>query len=221
MKSHWLHRNGSDTVILFFSGWGTDFQPFLPIPSGGCDVLCLYAYHCDATPDWDAILAPYQHHHLIAWSMGVLQAEREFAGSGITFSSALAVNGTLCPVHDRWGIPRSGYQLTIDSFSEPALRKFIQRMCKDRAVITRYTANLPQREIDEQKDELIFHQQQSELFGSENPSLFSTALIGSADLIFPPANLQRFWDGKVRILEVDLPHFPFYQFDSWSEILAL
>lgn len=221
MQTHWLHRNGSDSVILFFCGWGTDYRPLTDIPHGGTDVLCLYAYHTGCAPDWDALLAPYSERHIIAWSMGVLQAELALAQRAAEFGSALAVNGSLRPVDDRFGIPCRAYQLTIDSFSDSALRKFIQRMCKDRQSISRYNERLPQRELAEQKSELIFHQQQTEQLGADTSVLFTKALVGKADLIFPPDNLRSFWHGKVPITESDMPHFVFYHFPTWADMLTV
>lgn len=219
MQYHWIQRKGSKNLLLFFCGWGSDFRPFEIIPSHNFDIICFYSYHIGNLPDWDEILAPYTTQYVVAWSMGVLQAEIALSNRSSAFTRAIAVNGTLLPVDDRFGIPCSSYQQTIDSFSEPSLRKFIQRMCKDRSVIATYSNQLPIREIQEQKDELQYHQQQSMVFSKQNTLLFSKAIIGMSDLIFPPSNMQKFWEGKVPIFETEFPHFPFYQFPSWDALL--
>lgn len=221
MQYHWLQRKGSESLVLFFCGWGSDFRPFESIPSESCDIICFYSYHTGCIPDWDTILAPYNKHHIVAWSMGVLQAEISLADRSRIFATALAVNGTLLPVHDQYGIPCEAYQQTIDAFSEPSLRKFIQRMCKERSVISSYNEQFPKREITEQKDELIYHQQQSLIRGREQTSLFTKALIGTADMIFPPDNMRNFWEGKLTVVESEYQHFPFYRFLSWEALIAL
>ncbi len=220
MQYHWLHRNGSDRLVLFFCGWGSDYRPFERIASGNCDVACFYAYHTGDIPDWHGLLAPYRERHVVSWSMGVLQAEIALQGIRGSITSALAVNGTLLPVHDRFGIPCAAYQQTIDQFSEPALRKFIQKMCRERSVIQAYNEHIPQREIREQQEELIYHQQQSQAHGREQTGLFSRAIIGSSDMIFPFENMRNFWAGKTLVEETEHQHFPFYHYTSWGALIG-
>jgi biotin synthesis protein BioG len=48
---------------------------------------------------------------------------------------------------------------------------------------------------------------------------FDKIFIGNQDLIFPTKNQVNFWEGKSKIIELDIPHFPFFYFKSWDEII--
>lgn len=52
---------------------------------------------------------------------------------------------------------------------------------------------------------------------SASPVVWNRAVIGSRDMIFPPANMKRYW-GNLAV-EVDLPHYPFGQAEIITELL--
>jgi pimeloyl-[acyl-carrier protein] methyl ester esterase len=214
MELHWIRRENNNKLLLFFSGWGSGYRPFKDLRLPGTDILLLCSYHTGGAPNWADICRGYADTRVLGWSMGVLQAELHLAGAGLPISAASAVNGTLVPVSDSCGIPVAQYQATIDSFSERNYRKFAQRMCARKEIMGAYLDNCPDREIAELKEELRYHQLQSQLYGTEASKLFGAAYIGAADNIFPPANLLYFWKGKAEVHENKLPHFPFYSVES-------
>jgi len=220
MKYDWLHRTGNSKLLLFFCGWGNDSSPFEPLVAKEYDVLCLHSYHNPQSCPVGEIMESYGSVYVVAWSMGVLQAEQVLAGTGAQIEKALAVNGTLFPVSDDYGIPRRAYMLTVRSFSEAARNSFFLRMCGSRSTFARYSEHLPQRDVGEQKDELVFHQNQSAQFGQEHTRLFTHVLLGREDQIFPFENMQRFWSGFANVRVEPWPHFVFYQFDTWDDLLG-
>ena len=74
-------------------------------------------------------IRPYAEIDLTAWSLGVWAAAAVFGHSGIHFGSALALNGTLHPVHPEFGIAPEIFDGTIANWLIPAAReRFLRRM---------------------------------------------------------------------------------------------
>ena len=73
-------------------------------------------------------LSGYRKIRLVAWSLGVWAASVVFGKKPVSFTEAIAVNGTPCPVHDRWGIPETIFRGTLDNVTEEGMRRFNRRM---------------------------------------------------------------------------------------------
>ena len=67
---HFLMDNGSDSLLLFFSGWGCDEHEFEHLKSGS-DVLILYDYN-NLRLEFD--FSGYREINLLAFSAGVFAA---------------------------------------------------------------------------------------------------------------------------------------------------
>ncbi|BDD09591.1 hypothetical protein FUAX_20230 [Fulvitalea axinellae] len=221
MKTFWLHNNNNDKIILFFAGWGQDPEPFLPLPSDSYDVLMAYDY-AEGNPKIDLreIVTGYREAYLVGWSMGVWFAQEAVIGNEDLFDGKFAVNGTLNPLDDEFGIPPKIFQGTYLAFSEVTRKKFFQRMCYKSAGASLFFDHSPKRDLDSQKAELKFMLDVSK----EDPqkrNIFSKAIIGENDLIFPSQNQKNYWEGKVETISMDQPHFPFYAWPSWDEFLRV
>ena len=68
MKAQYIKRTGSDTLTLFFAGWGMDSVPFADHTGGG-DLLLLYDY-TDLTFDTE-LTDGYRHYRVAAVDGGV------------------------------------------------------------------------------------------------------------------------------------------------------
>jgi len=121
MKSEWLHRRQKERLIIFCNGWGMDASPFLPLGAREYDVLMLFDYRdlaldCNLATLFDS----YQSAFLVSWSMGVWVGQQIFQSWSHCLQGAIAINGTLCPIHDQFGIPEQLYDATLEQFNATA-----------------------------------------------------------------------------------------------------
>jgi pimeloyl-[acyl-carrier protein] methyl ester esterase len=213
-----LHKRNYKKLIIFFNGWGMDEHPFLPLSTKGYDLL-MVSDHSTAldTSFLLETIADYDERILISWSMGVLAAQLVFQDNKEVFIRKIAINGTLCPVDDKFGIPVDNYISTLSEFDEETRMKFYGRMCRKRKVLTQFIENIPQRNIQNQKEELAFYLQKKKCLTHES-SIYDDVIVSSQDFVIPTSNQLRFW-GEDRILIVEGPHFPFYGWRSWHDIV--
>ena len=109
MKYKWLNINQNNKVIVFFNGWGMDESVVHHLDFSDYDVLMFYDYNnLDTNFDFNS-LDKYKNKSLIAWSMGVMVATL----FNQKYTSATAINGTLKPIDNEFGIPQRIYDLTI------------------------------------------------------------------------------------------------------------
>jgi len=233
MKQEWLHHHRRNRLILFCNGWGMDANPFLPLSATDVDVLMFSDYHDlrlepagqteRNNPAFDPadLLADlfnrYTHVSLIAWSMGVWAGQRIFHPWRQHLQTAIAVNGTLCPIDDRFGIPVQIYDSTLAGFNEAGRLKFYRRMCHHRNILDTFLAHQPQRSIANQRLELAALPGQVICQPAES-AIYTKSVVTTRDLIMPTANQLAFWQGR-DVLSLEGSHFPFYRWESWEEML--
>ncbi|TAJ06877.1 DUF452 family protein [Marinilabiliaceae bacterium JC017] len=221
MKSLWLHQNNKNKIILFFNGWGGDHYPLEFLESDAYDVLMLYDYRDLSLPgDLTAITGRYEEVNLMAWSFGVWVAQQALAQQGFDFRRAMAINGTLKPADQTNGIPETIIVGTLKNLSERNLQKFQRRMVGGANGWRRFEPTRPRRSLADQKEELqglikAFREK------SISENLYHCALVGQGDLIFPTANQEKFWAVQADMVSLNVPHFPFYSFTSWDEIIEI
>ena len=205
MKYKWLSRKNNQKLIVFFNGWGMDEFVVNHLQAEEYDVLMFYDYN-SLTIDFDLkTLGRYSEKYLVAWSMGVMIATL----FNIDYVSKTAINGTLKPIDDNYGIPKRIYNLTLRGFSPKGAEKFIKNMFdneKEASLLQIY------RDFDGQKSELdaLTHYQAKEDFK------YDRVIISSEDKIIPTKNQTAFWGVEPNIKS---GHAPFYHFKTWSELL--
>ena len=206
-------------LILCMAGWSVTPELFhhLRVPPE-TDVWIVYVYR-SATFDED--LSRYATVHLVAWSLGVWEAQRLWAGKRL-FTTATAINGTPCPLHDRYGIPVLIFEGTLARIDAEGMRRFNRRMCGDRETLSLYM-RLPARPLEEIRDELRSLYERIRLFSNEpsrpeDSSFWSRAILSTNDQIFPINNLRRYWRGRCPIQEIEAAHLPFYHYQTWQEL---
>lgn len=219
MKTTFLHQTGEDRLLVFFNGWSRDAHSAPRLDAGGFDVLEVSDY---TTPDSDLKekLRPYSRIHLAAWSLGVWAAARAFRELPVRLESALAINGTLRPVDAAFGIAPDIFAGTIENWDDESARsRFLRRMAGSAAELT--ALPVPDRTPESQKNELAALQE-AILAESSLPALFTRAVIGSRDRIFPASAQKAFWEAEgVPFAELDLPHYPFAGLSAWPEVTDL
>jgi len=204
MKYKWLNKNDNNReVIIFFNGWGMDDCVIKHLDSENYNILMFYDYN-DLVFDFKSFdFDLYAKRYLIAWSMGVMVA----TNFDIKYDKKIAINGTLLPINNQFGIPERIYRLTLNGFNQNGAEKFIKSMFNEDCI-------LPQicRDFEDQKSELeaITHYQAKKDFK------YDKIILSSDDKIIPTKNQIAFWGIKPNI---DSGHAPFNHFKKWSELL--
>lgn len=198
MKQQWITRQGQERLLLIFLGWGadggtlvSDAAPSAQLHRPGYDILALWDYRNE---DFDpSVLSHYREVCVVAWSFGVMEAARILGSHPIpaNITLMLAVGGTPRPVDDLYGIPRAVFNGTLANLNERNLRKFYRRMFADKHSWELFQAVMPQRPLNELKDELCVLGQRAT---QPIPALpWTAAYIGEQDAIFPPKNQHACW----------------------------
>lgn len=202
MRFDWLNKNNNKNLIVFFNGWGSIVPEELLY--NNFDLLMLHDYG-DFTP-LTADFSSYEKKYLIAWSLGVYVCNFYFDNFK-DFNGFTAINGTLMPVDDNYGIPVNAYDLTINNFNELTCKKFMKKIGSSSEIT---------RKIEDLKQELIS-------IKSLKPSHFldfNKVIISTKDRIFPYKNLKAFWENKsVKIIELEASHYVFEKFENWSDLI--
>lgn len=219
-------------MVVLALGWAgsEELVEHLLLPEE-CDVVCLFDYR-DLTLS-DGLfteLEAYAERYLMGWSFGVWAATRLFGmggedslASALTWRGATAVNGTPAPVDDGYGIPKRGYELTARGIQGVGTRRFLERMCGSPEVLEFYYRHRSTRPLDEIGEELAALGKGAErglvLPGGTN--LWTRAVVGGRDAIFPPENMARYWAeaGVTTVLDPDMPHYPFYNEDLLADLV--
>lgn len=220
MKTQWFHQQGSENLIVFCNGWGMDGTPFTPLQSRDHDVLGYHDYsNMSGGPNIVELSKNYKKIHLICWSMGVAHGHEILLDAGDMIDKSIAINGTLQPIDDRYGIPVDICTKTLEALSEESLLKFYKRMCRSTAIYEQFIKNRPQRSLSDLRGELEVIIDNTYFKDGDN-ILFKTAIVSESDLVIPTRNQLRFWK-KDKITKIKSSHFPFYRWESWEDILAL
>lgn len=218
MQYSWLHNTKRDRLLVFLNGWGMDAQPFKSLGTRQYDVLNVYDFrNMDETDHLFALIAGYSEYILLAWSMGVWAGQRIFAGRDALFARTIAINGTLCPVDDRYGIPRDLFIGTMDGWSDLSRRKFYHRLCGSHEVEARFLENQPDRDFSDQQDELAFYLEFEDCM-DRDVSIYREIVVSDRDRIVPTAHQLAYW-GADRVVSLEGGHFPFYCRDCWDDLL--
>ena len=204
MKYKWLNKKNNQKLIIFFNGWGMDECVVNHLLPEDYDVLMFYDYNTLET-DFDfENLNIYLQKYLIAWSMGVMTATL----FDIEYKSKTAINGTLKPIDDKFGIPKRIYDLTLRGFSLKGAERFIKSMYSDASDNINHT----KREFENQKTELeaLTHYEAKQDFK------YDRIILSSQDVIIPTKNQIAFWGIEPN---TEGGHAPFNNFKKWSELL--
>lgn len=212
MKHQWISKTGAPRAIMIFAGWGSHGSMFSAIHKPGYDIIVFWDYR-DESFDV-SIMAGYDEIFLIGWSMGVMEAQRILKGVELPVGATLAVNGTGSPVDDSEGIPVNIFNGTLQGLDERSLWKFYRRMCGSNSALERLKPSLSHRQVEELVEELYAIGIRSTDVANGRAGLWSRAVVGGRDAIFPPANQLSAWVGVPAEVWDDMPHFP-----DWQSIL--
>lgn len=204
-------------LLLVFAGWSASADLFkkIAIPEN-TDLWICSDYR---TLDFAGDLKTYETIRVIGWSLGVWVAAKLFASSCIKPTSAIAINGTSCPIHDRFGIPEAIFQGTLEQLIPNGMTRFNRRMCGSRELTKRYESLTNQRPVEILYDELLSLYKAISTEPDLSDALnWDKAIVGTDDRIFPADNLQNYWNGRCTIQTIEAPHYPFSQWTNWNEL---
>jgi biotin synthesis protein BioG len=203
MKYKWLNRKNNKELIVFFNGWGMDESVVSHLEVENFDIIMFYDYN-NLNTDFDfSLIEKYSSAYLVAWSMGVMTATL----FDMNYKTKTAINGTLEPINDRYGIPLRIYDLTLRGLSPKGVQRFVKSMFNEDCVLPEIT-----RDFEEQKSELSALKE----YSANKDCKFDRVIISTEDKIIPTKNQTVFWGIEPNI---ESGHAPFYKFKKWSELL--
>ena len=236
MRFYWLNKQNNKNLLVFFVGWSFDFRPFEFLDCENYDVLIIYDYSNIIQPKKDFVsdlpklinVRDYEKSYLVAWSMGVFTAFylRDILPE---FTKKIAINGTVLPVDNEYGIPLKPFLLTLKHAKIGLEGKFYQNIFDKQEEFEEYIKNPVERTIQNRVEELQnlyekiknyeqeFKQTKEEIL-KNSFKFYDSAIISKNDKIIPPANQLNFWKSKAQF--IDSGHFPYYNFKSWNEIIC-
>ena len=193
MKYKWLNKENNNKLIIFFNGWGMDESIVKHLEFGCYDVIMFYDYN-DLNIDLN-IISGYDTKYLTAWSMGVMIASK----FNIEYASKTAINGTLKPIDDKYGILPKIYDLTIKRLD---VNKFMKQMFEQ-------GENIPEinRNYENQRKEL----EAIKTYSANLDFKYNKVIISSNDKIIPTSAQVRFWNITPNI---EAGHCPFYHYKT-------
>lgn len=218
MKIH-LQDNNSNNLILFFCGWGMDENPFAVLKSKS-DVLFVYDYTTPDFPEFD--FSKYNSVTLLSFSYGVYAGAIVKLPDNLKLDKRVAINGTLIPIDDKYGVPVKQFELTEKMDSESVV-KFRQRLfggekAQDHFEI--FEQNLPQRSAKSCTEELLGMKKYVPKI-TASKKVFDKVYIASHDRCVPTRNQRNFWlmMEAENIINLETGHFPFYNYEFLDDIL--
>lgn len=208
MKIVFTQQADNRHLLLIMAGWGMTEAPFRHLAMPGYDIAVTYDY-TDEVFDRDA-LTGYREIVVVAWSMGVMEAERILSQVELPVTLTIAINGTPRPVSDTEGIPTKIFEGTLANLSEATLSRFNRRMCGSTAAFKQFNESGPDRTIESLKDELQVLGQRAIDATPCSSFDWDVAVIGLDDMIFPAANQFNAWS-NTRQITIEAPHLPDFQ----------
>lgn len=216
MQYHWLNqKDGNKKLLLFFCGWSFDYKSFERLACNDYDVLMLYDYNDLSIP---IEILGYEEYFLITWSMGVFVAYL-LKEKLPEFKEKIAINGTPFPVDNEKGIPIKTFDLTLKYVDTGLQGKFQRNLFKTEEDFQKYLQNPVAREIPNQASELVSLKKLIDKTDVDYKKYYNRAIISNTDKIIPTRNQHNCWDNVCPVVVLNSGHFPFYDFESWNDIL--
>jgi len=219
MKTHIRRRENNEDLIIVFGGWGIDQNAFLPLCTESHDFILYYNYSAD-----EPLILPdrktYRQVILIGWSLGVWAAEYMSASMNLNPDLAIAVNGTPVPADNRYGIPLDIFEGTLNNINESGMEKFNIRLFGSKSILEENTEKLSKRNVQSYAAELRWlYNRIMEDF--DRKYRWDIAISSVNDRVFPSDNQINYWRSRqdTRHLIVDLPHYPFYSWGTFEDMI--
>ena len=196
-----------------------DENPFSVLKSN-CDVLYVYDY---TTPDFPAFdFSKYKSVKLLSFSYGVYAGAIAKLPDDLKLDARVAINGTLIPVDDKYGVPVKQFELT-EKMDSQSVVKFRQRLFggeKAQEHFDIFESHLPQRSAQNCTDELLGMKKYVPQIPAAHKT-FDKVYVAKYDRCVPTRNQRNFWQkaGLEETIELESGHFPFYNYKKLEDLL--
>ncbi|MEE3349298.1 MAG: pimeloyl-ACP methyl esterase BioG family protein [Candidatus Gastranaerophilaceae bacterium] len=208
MKQHFIDNN-SDTLLLFFTGWGCDEYEFEYIKSS-TDVLILYDY-TDLNFDFD--FSKYKKFDLIAFSAGIFIAS--IMNFNFKINKKIAISGNPYLFDEYYGLSSKMQDLLYNITEETA-----EDFAKNYLVKTdeewqnfhpsRRTLESCRTEFDSLKE--IYNDNKNKI-----KDIYDFALFGEDDHIFNITAQKKFYKERTKIIK-NSRHNIFSKIENFEQI---
>ena len=200
------------------AGWSFDYSPFYTLDAGEYDILFVYDYNEINIPSEIEKIKNYKNKILIAWSMGVF-ASYKLKDIFKSFDKKIAINGTITPVDNNYGIPIKAFELTLKYAQKTLEGKFYKNLFYTDKEYDLYKKYPICRTIENRVSELVNLYENIIKSDFEYEKFFDYAIVSKYDKIIPPNNqIASHNKNRTNIIILPYGHFPYYNFSSWKEI---
>lgn len=212
---YFYQNNNSSELIVFFSGWGCDFNQFTNLRDEK-DVLILYDYQ-DLELAFDFL--KYENIYVIGYSAGVF-VNSIFKDKIPNVRMKVAVCGNPYLFDERLGISAEN----IKVFKAISLDNYLDFRRKYMVVTDeeyeRYNKLESLRTIESCQSELECLQRFYNKYKHDINPVFDKALMADKDLIFKLDVQKDFYKDKIRVIK-NAKHHIFFKFNSFEDLLKL
>ena len=219
MKTYIRRRESNKNLIIVFGGWGTDQNAFLPLCSSNHDFILYYNYSAD-----EPLILPeaktYDHVTLIGWSLGIWAAEYLSPTMNLKPDLSIAVSGTPVPADDHYGVPVEIFEGTLNNISDQGMEKFNLRLFGDKPTLEKFRDRTSKRSVQSFREELRWMYNRI-METNDLKYNWDIAVTSPNDRVFPFKNVIGYWSKRdlTNLVELNLPHYPFYNWESFSSMI--
>ena len=212
---YFYQNNQSKDLIVFFSGWGCDYNQFANLHDNK-DVLILYDYQ-DLTLAFDFLR--YENIYVIAYSAGVFIASI-WADNMPNVRQKVALCGNPYLFDETLGISAENIkvfkEITLDNYLD-FRRKY---MVIDDEEYEKYNKLESLRTIESCANELTAIQKLYDERKEQINPMFDKAIVSENDLIFNLPAQRNFYKDKLQVI-ANAKHHIFFRFNRFEDMLDI
>ena len=196
----------SKKLIVLFLGYGFDKSSISHLELGDYGLLVVSDY---SDLRFDGGILANKDIYLISWSMGVWAANLVLQNTPLKV--AIAINGTPFGIDEKYGIKKDIFYKSISEFDFESFKKLCF-LGINKQKFQNFTFN------QNAKIELI-NLYKNAILPCQNHILWDRAYVSKRDLIFDNRAVLAYFKDKAKI--INAPHFAFFNFKSFGEIVEI
>ena len=209
MKKYFID-NGSDTLLLFFAGWGCDEYEFEHLKSDS-DVLILYDYS-DLTLDFD--FSKYKEFNLISFSAGVFVASVfEF---DFKINNKIAISGNPYLFDEYYGLSKDIqevlYNITEENADEFA-RNYLVKTEEEYKNFHNSKRSIESCRVEFDNLKELYSNNKSKI-----QDIYDRAIVGEEDPIFNLDAQKNFYNERITVIK-NARHNLFFRINKYEQLL--
>lgn len=216
-----LIQSEKQKLIIFFSGFALDYNPFSIITSYEYDILFIYGYSSDNFSSLPDFIMNYENITIIGYSFGAYISGHYMDKISKEIKEKIngyyVINGSYDPVSDNYGIPERIFNMTLKSINTNGIDNFYKNLFDNENHYLDFLKNKP--ETGDFIEELLFFKSFFNI--SPPPKIMpDCVMVSQKDRIINAVNQLRYWNLKETVItETETAHFPFYNYKSWDNLI--